>query len=88
MSLDQGIKSEAFVQLAREQEPSIRGHRGATELDAELGIERETNWARRRVTHWMMPSAPARHPRNPHFLRVLSDYGPPVHPRKTGMWDK
>src|SRR2546426_8493086 len=31
--------------------------------------------ARCRVTHWMMPSAPARHPRNPHFLRALSDYG-------------
>src|SRR4030095_2840766 len=34
----------------------------------------------------MMPSAPARHPRNPHVLRVLSDYGPSVHPRKTEMW--
>jgi len=88
MSLDQGIKSEAFVQLAREQEPSVGGHRGAAELDVKLGIEREANRARCRVTHWMMPSAPARHPRNPHFLRVLSDYGPPVHPRKTGMWDK
>jgi hypothetical protein len=39
------------------------------ELDAELGVEREANRARCRVTHWMMPSAPARHSRNPHFLR-------------------
>jgi hypothetical protein len=28
-----------------------------------------------RVTHWMMPSAPARHSRNPHFLQALSNYG-------------
>jgi hypothetical protein len=46
MSLDQGIKSEAFVQLAREQEPGVGGHRGAVELDVKLGIEREANRAR------------------------------------------
>jgi hypothetical protein len=37
MSLDQGIKSEAFAQLAREQKPSVGGHRGAAELDVKLG---------------------------------------------------
>ena len=74
--LDQGIKAEMFVQFARQQQPSIGGDRGAVELDAELRIEREANRARFGVTHWMMPSAPARHPRGPHFLRALSDYGP------------
>src|SRR6266446_2065828 len=72
---------------AREQQPSIGCHRGSTELDAKLGIEREANRARCRVTHWMMPSAPARHPRNPHFLRALSDYGLVRSPLKTKMRD-
>src|SRR6266446_10668221 len=60
---------------AREQQPSIGGHRGSSELDAKLGIEREANRARCRVTHWVVPSAPARSPREPRFLRVLHDYG-------------
>jgi hypothetical protein len=67
---DQSIKAETFVQRAREQQPGIGGDRCAAELDAKLGIEREANRARRRVTHWMMPSAPARSRREPHFLRV------------------
>jgi len=35
-----------------------------SELDAELRIERETNRARCRVTHWVVPSASARSPEN------------------------
>ena len=65
--LDQGIQAETSVQFAREYQPRIGGHRGSTELNAKLGIEREANRARCRVTHWMMPSAPARHP-EPAFL--------------------
>src|SRR6266446_4941472 len=75
MALDQRAQAEALVQLAREQQPSIGGHRGSSELDAKLGIEREANRARCRVTHWVVPSAPARSPREPRFLRVLHDYG-------------
>ena len=54
----------------------IGGHRGSSELDAELRIERDVNRARCRVTHWVVPSAPARSPREPRFVRALSDYGP------------
>jgi len=75
VALDQRTHAEALVEFAREQEAGIGRDRGATELDAKLGIEREANRARFGFTHWMMPSAPARHPRNPHFLRALSDYG-------------
>jgi len=60
--LDQRVKSKLIVQLAREQQPRIRGHRGAAELDAKLGIEREPNRATCRVTHWVVPSASARSP--------------------------
>jgi hypothetical protein len=67
VSLDQGAKPEALVQLTREQQPGIGGDGGSPELDAQPGIEREANRADFRVTHWMMPSAPAGHPRNPHF---------------------
>jgi hypothetical protein len=73
--LDQRAQAEAFVQLAREQEPSIGGYRGSAEFDAKLGIEREANRARCRVTHWVVPFASARSRREPRFLRVLSDYG-------------
>ena len=45
VSLDQRAQAEAFVQLAREQEPCVGGHRGAAELDAKLAIEREANRA-------------------------------------------
>src|SRR5260370_29025401 len=76
MALDQRAQAEPVVQLAREQQPSIGGHRGSSELDAQLGIEREANRARCRVTHWVVPSAPARSPREPRFMRALSDYGP------------
>jgi len=57
---DQGAQTKTFVHLTREQEAGIRGDRGSAELDAKLGIEREANRARSCVTHWMMPSAPAR----------------------------
>jgi len=67
---DQGVKAEAFVQLTREQQPGIGSDRRSPKLDAKLRIKREANRATFRVTHWMMPSAPTRHPRNPHFLRV------------------
>ncbi len=83
MSFDQRVQAEAFVQLAREQQPSIRGNRGSAELDAKLGVEREAKQTRCCVTHWMMPSAPARRPKDPHFLRVLSDYGAVHSPLKT-----
>jgi hypothetical protein len=65
--LDQGVKGKRFVQLAWEQQPSIGSDCRPLELDAELRVEREANRARFRITDWMMPSAPARHPRNPHF---------------------
>src|SRR6267143_1004799 len=84
--LDQRVPAEAFVQLAREQEPSVGGHRGSSELDAELRIEREANRARCRVTHWVVTSASARNPRKPSFFRVLSDYGLVRSPLKTKMW--
>jgi hypothetical protein len=32
------------------------------ELDAQLGVEREANWTSFRVTHWLVPSVPARSP--------------------------
>ena len=83
VSLDQGIKPKAFVQLAREQQPSIRSYRCSPELDAKLGVEREANRAGFCVTHWLMASAPARRPRNPHFLRALSDCGVVRSPLKT-----
>ncbi len=88
MSLDQRAQAQAFVQLAREQEPSIGGHRGSSELDAQLRIEREVNRARCRVTHRVVPSASARSRREPRFLRVLGDYGQVRSPLKTKMWGK
>jgi len=84
--LDQGVKAETFIQLAREQQPGIRGDRGAAELDTQLRIERETNRARCRVTHWVVPSASARSPREPRFMRALSDYGPLRSAFKSKMW--
>jgi|SRR5215831_10711303 len=83
VSLDQRAQAKVLIQLARQQQPGIRRDRGTMELDAKLRIEREANRARFRVTHWIVPSAPARHPRNPHFLRALSDYGPSDSPLKT-----
>ncbi|SRR2546429_4827665 len=88
MALDQRAQAEPLVQLAREQQPSIGGHRGSSELDAELRIEREANRARCRVTHWVVPSAPARSPREPRFMRALSDYGPLRSAFKSKMWAK
>jgi hypothetical protein len=32
--LDQGVKAQTFIQLAREQQPGIGGDRGTAELDA------------------------------------------------------
>src|SRR5215471_4014554 len=86
MALDQCAQAEALVQLARQQQPGVGSHRRAAELDPKLGIEREANRASFCVTHWMMPSAPARHLRDPHFLRALSDYGSVDSPFKTKMW--
>src|SRR6266852_7622965 len=86
MALDQRAQAEALVQLAREQQPSIGSDRGSAELDAELRIEREANRARCRVTHWVVPSVAARNPREPRFLRVLSDYDVARSAFKTKMW--
>ena len=83
--LDQGVKSKLFVQLAWEQQPSIGSDRRSPELDSKLRIEREANRGRSRVTHWMMPSPPARHYRSPHFPRALSDYALRNSPLKTKM---
>src|SRR5262245_41864867 len=83
--LDQCAQAEAFVEFARKQEARIGGNGGSAKLDAKLGVEREANRARFLVTHWMMPSASARHPRSPHFLKALSDYGPIDSPLKTKM---
>ncbi len=88
MALDQRAQAEPLVQLAREQQPSIGGHRGSSELDAELRIEREANRARCRVTHWVVPTAPARSPREPRVMRALSDYGPLRSAFKSKMWAK
>ena len=85
MSFDQRVQAEALVQLTRQQQPGVGGHRRAVELYAKLGSEREANWARFRVTHWVVPSAPARSPREPHFLRVGRDYGLIRSPFKTKM---
>jgi hypothetical protein len=51
-----------------------------------LGVEREANRASFRVTHWVVPSVPARSPREPRFMRALSDYGLIRSPLKTKMW--
>ena len=74
MSFDQRVHAETLVQLTRQQQPRIGRHRGAPELDAKLGVEREANRARCRVTRWVVPSAPARRPQEPRFMRVLSNY--------------
>jgi hypothetical protein len=86
VSFDQGAQAESLVQLAREHKPGIGGHRRAAEFDAKLGIEREANRARFRVTHWVVPSAPARSPREPRGLRTLRDYRLVRSPFKSKMW--
>ena len=48
MSFDQRVQAEALVQLTRQQQPGVGGHRRAVELDAKLGLERQANWARSR----------------------------------------
>jgi len=68
MSLDQRAQPEALVQLAGQQQPGVGGHRGPPELDAALGVEREANRTRFRVTHWVVPCVPARNPQKPAFL--------------------
>jgi hypothetical protein len=55
-------QAEALVQLAGHQQSGIGGHRRAPELDARPGVEREPDRARCRVTHRVVPSAPARNP--------------------------
>jgi hypothetical protein len=74
VSLDQRAQAKALVQLAGQQQPGVGRDRGPLELDTKLGVEREANWARFRVTHWVVPSVPARSPREPRLLRALSDY--------------
>ena len=71
-SLDQGAQAEPLVQLAGRQQPGIQGHRGAPELNAELGVEREGTQARCRVTHRVEPSEPARSLGGRGFSRQLS----------------
>src|SRR3990172_1943880 len=75
VSFDQGAQAEAFVQFVRDQDAGIGGHRRAPDLDAQLRIEREANRARCRATHWVVPSASARSPREPRFLLAVGDYG-------------
>src|SRR5262245_16820290 len=62
VAFDQLGQAEALVQLAGQQQSSVRGHRRAPELDAKLRVEREPDRARLRVTHRAVPSAPARNP--------------------------
>src|SRR3989442_34577 len=88
VSLDERAEAEVLVQLTRQQQSSIRGDRRAPELDAKLGVERELNRARCRLTHWVVPSAPARSRREPRFLRVLRDYGLVRSAFKSKMWVK
>jgi hypothetical protein len=80
VSLDRGIEPRAFIQPMREQQPNIGSHRGSTKVDTKLGVEPDATRAGRRVTHWMTPSAPARHQTIPHFSPALSDYGPAPSP--------
>jgi len=40
------------------------------------GVEREANRASFRITHWVVPSTPARSPRGPRFRRALRDCDP------------
>src|SRR5215468_5009127 len=40
----------------------------ASAISRRIQVEREANGTRFRVTHWMMPSAPARQPQEPAFL--------------------
>ena len=60
--LDKRAQTEALVQLAGQQQAGIGGHRRAPELHAELRVERQLDRARFRVTHRVVPSAPARNP--------------------------
>jgi len=85
VSLDQGAQAESFVQLTRQQQPRIGGHRRTPELHPELGVEREANRASFRVTHWVVPSIPARSSREPRFMRALSDYRPVRSPFNSKM---
>jgi hypothetical protein len=68
MVLDERADAETFIEFTRKQETRIGRDRGPVELDAQLKVEREANRAGFGVTHWMMPSAPARHPRAPAFF--------------------
>jgi hypothetical protein len=85
MALDERADAETFIEFAREQETRIGRDRGTAELDAQLRVEREANRFGFSVTHWMMPSAPARHPEARIFSRALSDYGPVTSPLKLKM---
>ena len=52
--VDQCAQPQALVQLAREEQAGIGGDGGSVELDPKLGVEREANRARCRVTHWVV----------------------------------
>src|SRR5439155_16952116 len=80
------IMLEPFVQLARERQPGLGRYRCTLKLDTELGVERDANPVRFHVTHWMMPSAPARSPRSPPLSRQLRDYAPVRSTCKSKMW--
>ena len=62
VSLDERAQAEPLVQLTQQQQPGIGGHRRAPEFHAKVGVEREANRARFRVTYRAVPSAPARNP--------------------------
>jgi hypothetical protein len=62
VAVDQLAQTEPLIQLAGQQQSGVGGHRHAPELHAEPGVERELDRARFRVTHWVVPSAPARNP--------------------------
>ena len=68
--LDQRTHAEALVQLTWKKQTSIGGDCRPTELDAKLGIEREPNRGRCRVTHWMMPPATREAPQKPAAERL------------------
>jgi len=77
VSFDQRAQAKALVQLAGQQQPGVGG---APELDADLGVERGANRARFRVTHWVVPSEPARSLGGRVFSRLLS-HDTPLHSR-------
>src|SRR6266542_561686 len=83
--VDHGTQAEVLVRLAGQQQPGVRGNRQAAEFDAKLGLEREGNRGRFRVTRWVVPSMPARTLLEPHLMQALSDCRPVRSPFKSKM---